>query len=242
MEKEIYYTIQNKKQTKYSTLDEVQKICEKQAENNLIIEKHISIIEEIPYTVKRKNNDINLIKEFIIKLKSKLCNPEINLFKNYDNFCIGFVKEYFFKYAYKIGKIENYNWNSHSDEEYKILSEILQKYIYDLFENYPIDKIQINMLKTNYKPCNGIQIFFEKTLDYVKSGISEKSGINIFEHDLFPNSFCIQLRGDSKEKSISVDYWDGNHGRHVYDYGYEFVDLSDKKIQKYIDKVLNILC
>lgn len=230
----VYYTIKDVSRRKYDSLENAKEACEKLDDTKFVIEKHE--ITEIKFKCDKNVHNETLVKNLIGRIVNLLHTAEYS--KTYDDIDFAWDFEDMCDYAFKCGKLPKNERYKHTPEDYQIMYGVYADYIQSLIEKYPIEDIKINMLKTNYRACNAIQIYFEDTYKYLTSGFTKTLYCGT-EYDLFPTSFCIQLRGTSKEKSIVFKNDMGCYGRNVSDIGTEKINLTDKETQKYIDDVFN---
>lgn len=226
---EVYYTVpvSRGKKKKFRSLEEAQDFCEKLDGDVHNIEKCVLESEIIPYTVKRKSNSTDDVRELVERVVSALCSADLT---RLDCEVVCFCAEIYIRF-------KNIAHRKGIDGE-KIESLILD-YMKELVGKYPADEIEVKKLKTDRKPCNAILINFRDCRRFVRSGVCNPYRSDL---DMAPDNFCIQLRGDSPDDmSICIDEWDENCGKDVADLRKEFVDLSDGKVREYIDRVLSLL-
>lgn len=222
--KEVYYTVPNgvgKK--KFWSLAEAEDFCEMLVGRKHVIMSYVSD-DDILYRVSRRENTADDIRKLSQKVLLKLYSVKLS---DYYISAVNITDD--------IGnKVRRLGWSTglwvqYMDVDYVTYCRLAQDYLRE---------IEVNVLKTDYSPCNGIQIIFSGCLRFIRSGFCYPDS----ERDLFPDNRCIQLRGNFRTlMSISIGEWDGNHGTNVKDRRREFVDLKSRKVQRYVDRVLGLL-
>ncbi len=218
-----FFTIQGQKQIKYPNFAKVTDACRKLPTGKYIIERHQ--IDEVSFYVKNENklkdisNFVDKFKAYLGKIKFKALPEKLYIAEELNRFIL---------YYWEASKSEEEIERNKDDKDWFIW-KILQNFVYQILNDYPLDKIVVRKIITDYKPCNGIQICFDDLPDVLNYGSVEEENL--------PYYFYITLRGDTDDKSIVFDIAEAAFGHHVNTSGYKHVDLSDTKMQQYINEV-----